>query len=78
LALFESGDPRVGEFCSAALPTPANQFAAMPNFYFHVTTAYNILRHNGLQIGKTDYIGNRYLWTRLCQEYDLAFQGPVQ
>ncbi|MBU3630535.1 DUF1993 family protein [Polynucleobacter sp. AP-Melu-500A-A1] len=29
----------------------------VPNFYFHVTTAYNILRHNGLQIGKTDYLG---------------------
>lgn len=32
---------------------------SMPNFYFHVTTAYNILRHNGLQIGKTDFIGNQ-------------------
>jgi hypothetical protein len=31
---------------------------AYPNFYFHVTTAYNILRHNGVQIGKGDYIGN--------------------
>jgi hypothetical protein len=30
---------------------------AMPNFYFHVTTAYNILRHNGVEIGKRDYIG---------------------
>jgi len=29
----------------------------VPNFYFHVTTAYNILRHNGVQIGKTDYLG---------------------
>ena len=29
----------------------------MPNFYFHVTTAYNILRHNGVEIGKTDYLG---------------------
>jgi len=29
----------------------------MPNFYFHVTTAYNILRHNGLVIGKRDYLG---------------------
>ncbi len=29
----------------------------IPNFYFHVTTAYNILRHNGVQIGKTDYLG---------------------
>jgi uncharacterized protein len=29
----------------------------LPNFYFHVTTAYNILRHNGLTIGKLDYLG---------------------
>ena len=31
---------------------------AAPNFYFHVTTTYNILRHNGVEIGKRDYIGN--------------------
>ena len=30
---------------------------AYPNFYFHVTTAYNILRANGVDIGKRDYIG---------------------
>lgn len=30
---------------------------ALPNFYFHVTTAYNILRHNGLEIGKSDFLG---------------------
>jgi len=30
---------------------------AYPNFYFHVTTAYDILRHNGVEIGKTDFIG---------------------
>jgi hypothetical protein len=30
---------------------------AYPNFYFHVTTAYNILRHNGVELGKRDYIG---------------------
>lgn len=30
---------------------------AYPNFYFHLTTAYNILRHNGVDIGKTDFIG---------------------
>ena len=29
---------------------------AVPNVYFHVTTAYNILRHNGVQIGKLDYL----------------------
>lgn len=32
---------------------------AMPNFYFHVTTAYDILRHNGVAIGKSDYFGGR-------------------
>ncbi len=30
---------------------------SMPNFYFHVTTAYDILRHNGLEIGKSDFMG---------------------
>jgi hypothetical protein len=30
---------------------------ALPNFYFHVTTAYNILRANGVEIGKRDFIG---------------------
>ncbi|HEV7477420.1 MAG TPA: DUF1993 domain-containing protein [Burkholderiales bacterium] len=30
---------------------------AYPNFYFHCTTAYNILRHNGVEIGKRDFLG---------------------
>lgn len=30
---------------------------AMPNFWFHVTTAYAILRHNGVAIGKRDFVG---------------------
>jgi uncharacterized protein len=30
---------------------------AMPNFYFHVTMAYAILRHNGVEIGKRDFLG---------------------
>lgn len=28
-----------------------------PNFYFHITTAYAILRHNGVEIGKGDFLG---------------------
>jgi len=32
---------------------------AIPNVYFHVTTAYNILRHNGVELGKSDYLGPR-------------------
>lgn len=30
---------------------------AFPNFFFHITTAYDILRHNGVEIGKMDYLG---------------------
>jgi hypothetical protein len=30
---------------------------AMPNFYFHLTTAYAVLRHNGVEVGKKDYLG---------------------
>jgi hypothetical protein len=30
---------------------------AVPNFFFHLTTAFAILRHNGVQIGKRDYLG---------------------
>ena len=28
----------------------------LPNFYFHITTAYAILRHNGVELGKADYL----------------------
>jgi len=31
---------------------------AIPNFYFHVTATYAILRHNGVEIGKRDFLGN--------------------
>jgi hypothetical protein len=49
------------------VPTPRGSFSftglvflrhwALPNFFFHVTTAYNLLRHNGVEIGKADYLG---------------------
>ena len=32
---------------------------ALPNVYFHITTAYNILRHNGVAIGKMDFLGGQ-------------------
>ncbi len=31
---------------------------ALPNFFFHVTTTYNLLRHNGVELGKADFLGN--------------------
>ena len=34
-----------------------NHFA-LPNFYFHLTTAYDILRHRGVEIGKRDFLGH--------------------
>ncbi|WP_119303561.1 DUF1993 domain-containing protein [Dongia deserti] len=30
---------------------------ALPNFFFHAVTAYDILRHNGVEVGKADYLG---------------------
>ena len=36
---------------------PFIQRWTLPNFYFHVTTAYDILRHNGVELGKRDFIG---------------------
>ena len=31
---------------------------SLPHFYFHVVTAYDILRHNGIEIGKRDYLSH--------------------
>ncbi len=39
---------------------------ALPNFFFHVTTAYDILRHNGVPVGKQDFLG------RFDEEFALA------
>ena len=30
---------------------------ALPNFFFHVTTTYSLLRHNGVELGKADFLG---------------------
>lgn len=59
---FEGAETRRVE-----VPTRAQTYAfdgrtfllqwAMPNFYFHVMTTYNLLRHNGVEIGKRDYLG---------------------
>jgi hypothetical protein len=49
---------RTGPDTSMTLPGEAylNGFV-LPNFYFHLTTAYAILRHNGLAVGKRDFMG---------------------
>lgn len=42
------------------LTLPGSQYllaVALPNFFFHVTTAYDLLRHNGVELGKLDFIG---------------------
>lgn len=41
---YESGEQYLKQF-------------ALPNFFFHVTTAYALLRHNGIDLGKRDYLG---------------------
>ena len=37
---------------------PLLQKWTLPNFYFHVTTTYALLRHIGVEIGKQDYLGS--------------------
>jgi hypothetical protein len=70
LAFVESADPQAFEgsedrTVELKLPGGALTFTgvdyllgfALPNFFFHVTTAYDILRHKGVAIGKLDYLG---------------------
>ena len=64
-AAFEGAEDR-----KITIPIPENNIAfemnglqflrdwALPNFYFHVVTAYDILRHNGVEIGKRDYLSH--------------------
>jgi hypothetical protein len=50
----------VPTFFDATKGLPAQDYAAivvMPDFYFHLTIAYAILRHNGVPLGKDDFIG---------------------
>src|SRR4029078_2341857 len=59
---FEGSDDR-----TITIQTPRQTFSfpgliflrhwAIPNFFFHVTTAYNLLRSNGVELGKADYLG---------------------
>ena len=47
---------------SNSMTLKGQQFAsgfAFPNFYFHAATAHGILRHNGVEIGKRDFLGVR-------------------
>jgi hypothetical protein len=54
------------EFKDRVLPFTAENFLlsfSMPNFYFHSATAYDILRHNGVVLGKRDFMGQLRLKT---------------
>jgi hypothetical protein len=51
----------VQELRNHTLKLPGLQYLSgfvLPNFFFHVTTAYAILRHNGVELGKQDFIGS--------------------
>jgi uncharacterized protein len=47
----------VGKQTMTFIGLPYLQSFVLPNVYFHVTTAYNILRHNGVAVGKADFLG---------------------
>jgi hypothetical protein len=55
-----AGDTINARIGRAELSIPAGDYAlkfALPNFFFHVTTAYDVLRQKGVPVGKMDYIG---------------------
>ena len=54
LALVAGNALMNGDLSRAAEYLCARQ---IPNFFFHVTTAYDLLRHGGVEIGKSDYLG---------------------
>lgn len=51
--VLRPGTPKEKKFSGQAYLT----HYGLPQFFFHVTTVYGILRHNGIQIGKKDYMG---------------------
>ncbi|WP_046868398.1 DUF1993 domain-containing protein [Microvirga massiliensis] len=59
--VFEGSEARTISFGGdTKLTAPGDAYLlsfALPNFFFHVTTAYDILRHMGVAIGKRDYLG---------------------
>ena len=63
LAQFEGADSRDVTFPAGperSITLKGQQFLnrfAFPNFYFHAATAHGILRHNGVEIGKRDFLG---------------------
>ena len=64
-AQFDGGDTREVTFPAGPNTTrtlSGQQYVvnfAFPNFYFHAATAHGILRHNGVEIGKRDFLGVR-------------------
>ncbi len=62
-AQFEGADGREVTFPvgpNKTMTLKGQQFLShfsLPNFYFHATTAHDILRHNGVEIGKRDFMG---------------------
>ena len=55
------GRPMLFKMGKMELPFTTKSFLlsfSLPNFYFHATTTYSILRHHGVPLGKLDYLGN--------------------
>ncbi|MFZ1470647.1 MAG: DUF1993 domain-containing protein [Paracoccaceae bacterium] len=61
-AQYENAESRIVSFPSGGrdMTLPGQDYLtlyALPQFFFHLTTAYNILRHNGVDLGKSDFMG---------------------
>ncbi|WP_371860908.1 DUF1993 family protein [Pseudomonas sp. 09C 129] len=61
-----AGDGSAG-WQNAAVCMSGNEYVVnwvTPQFYFHLVTAYNILRHNGVPLGKADYVQHMLAYLR--------------
>jgi hypothetical protein len=54
--MVKGGAARLGGVEIPSFPDTETTWV-LPNFHFHVTTAYNLLRHGGVEIGKRDFLG---------------------
>jgi hypothetical protein len=52
---------KLGGEVKSLTPVAYLTWFTLPNFYFHLTTAYDILHHNGVPVGKRDFLGSTAL-----------------
>ena len=76
------GQPMRFEFKDRGMDFTAEEFLlsfSQPNFYFHCSTAYNILRMKGVPVGKMDFMGRVRIkrWAERFRANQIVWRGPL-